>query len=459
MNLAKRHGLLIPAHRRSIWFHGATDRDFLSAADLIRTTMADRPHVALVLTAESPDVLRFLARSFPDDTVLPLPAARGMRRWLRRLQVRHLCLLEGGRTLPPEILLGTIAKEMPTSVINLTTADGSAAPLLEFASMHPRLIRFCVADQTVAGELIARGVSAGCVIETGALRFDDSAKVPSSVVRQRRRLPEGSGVVEDRDGQVADRTREAIADLLPSGPSLPRIAQDWRVPTVRDRVGESWLWGAASRLLTARRFDGWEALQQSLGHPRTILCLGNGPSSEDPCLAAISHDCLMRVNWRWKTRGFLTSPQVVFVGDARTLREVEGVVYGLWNRPMEQGMLLRHLLVRGPSLMRYFTMDRISPLIRDRDWPDRPTNGALMIAAATALAPERLVIAGIDLYRHAGGRYPGDPLASNAYARAHSAETDLAIIRMALSTYRGDVTIFGDPLRQALETDDRERDD
>ena len=32
----------------------------------------------------------------------------------------------------------------------------------------------------------------------------------------------------------------------------------------------------------ARRLNGWEALRQRLGCPETILCLGNGPSSEDP---------------------------------------------------------------------------------------------------------------------------------------------------------------------------------
>ena len=444
MHLAKRHGLLIPVHRRSIWVHGDTERDFRHAADFIRTVMADRPHVALVLTATSPGVLRFLARSFPNDTVLPLPAPVGMRRWLHRLQVRHLCLLEGGRTLPPEIFVSAMAEGMPTSVVNLTTSDGSAAPLIEYAGRHPKLVRFCVADREVAGGMMARGLSGGCVIETGAFDVDASAAATT---------PEPSTSHPFRD--ATNRTREAIADLLPDGPSLPRVAQDWRVPTLRDRVGGSWLWGAASHPLKVRRIDGSETLRESLGHPRTILCLGNGPSSEDPRLTSIRHDCLMRVNWRWKQRGFLASPQVVFVGDARTLREVEGVVYGLWNRPMEQGMLLRHLLVRGPSLMRYFTMDRISPLIRDRDWPDRPTNGAMMIAAAASLAPERLVIAGIDLYRHAAGRYPGDPLAVNDYARAHSADTDLAIIRLALSTYRGDVTILGDPLKRALESEDR----
>jgi hypothetical protein len=64
-----------------------------------------------------------------------------------------------------------------------------------------------------------------------------------------------------------------------------------------------------------RRIDDWQTLKRRLASPRTILCLGNGPTSELPELRDMAHDCLMRVNWRWQTRGMLTQPDVVFVGD------------------------------------------------------------------------------------------------------------------------------------------------
>src|SRR3546814_7198602 len=40
------------------------------------------------------------------------------------------------------------------------------------------------------------------------------------------------------------------------------------------------------RLLAAkiRRIDDLDSLGEALGRPRTILCLGNGPSSEDPAI-------------------------------------------------------------------------------------------------------------------------------------------------------------------------------
>jgi hypothetical protein len=249
---------------------------------------------------------------------------------------------------------------------------------------------------------------------------------------------------------AAERIAAALAPLLPDGPSLPRLAQNWRVPTYRDRIGSSRAWRWIATQLARGRIDSWDELRATMGHPRVVLCLGNGPSSEDPGLATIRHDCLIRVNWRWKCRGLHQDPQIVFLGDPRTLREVRGAIFGLWDRALEYGMLLRHLIVRGPQPMRYLTMERISPLIRDCNWPARPTNGALMVAAAVALRPERLVIAGVDLYQDSAGRYPGDLLAMNTYGRSHDRATDLAIIRAALAEHQGETLVVGESLRTAL---------
>jgi hypothetical protein len=164
----------------------------------------------------------------------------------------------------------------------------------------------------------------------------------------------------------------------------------------------------------------------------------------------VAHDCLMRVNWRWRERRMLTQPQVVFVGDPLTLEKVEGAVVGIWNRELERGMRLRHLRVHGLRTMRYVTMERIAPIISDRRWPARPSNGALMVVLAAALQPEELTIAGIDLFSSPEGRYPGDSIGTNAYSRVHTRETDLAIMREALGTYRGHLTIIGETLREAL---------
>lgn len=244
--------------------------------------------------------------------------------------------------------------------------------------------------------------------------------------------------------------RDVLDRTLPRGPALPPVVQDWRSTTWRDRLGQSLAWRLASRLVDRGRINSVAELAIALDRPRRILCLGNGPSSEDPRVPDVAHDCLMRVNWRWRERRMLTQPQVVFVGDPLTLEKVEGAVVGIWNRELERGMRLRHLRVHGLRTMRYVTMERIAPIISDRRWPARPSNGALMVVLAAALQPEELTIAGIDLFSSPEGRYPGDSIGTNAYSRVHTRETDLAIMREALGTYRGHLTIIGETLREAL---------
>ncbi len=228
------------------------------------------------------------------------------------------------------------------------------------------------------------------------------------------------------------------------------VSRAWLKGTLRDRVGQSRLWSTASRWWRTRRIDDWDALRRRLGCPRVVLCLGNGPSSEDPRLSELAHDCLIRVNWRWRKRGPLTRPDMVFVGDAATIYKVPKCVFGFWNRSIESAMLLRHLVTRGPGRMEYVTLERLSLLIGDRVWPARPTNGALMIVAAAGLLPQRLIISGMDPFRHPQGTYPGDTLTPNRYARAHSVDVDLAIIDLALRDYPGEVVILSDILRESL---------
>ena len=73
-----------------------------------------------------------------------------------------------------------------------------------------------------------------------------------------------------------------------------------------------------------------------------------------------------------------------------------------------------------------------------------------MVAAAMRLRPSRLIIAGIDLYRHPDGKYPGATAEENRYDDIHHRDVDLAFIRMALDQFGGEVTILSDQLRSAL---------
>ena len=73
-----------------------------------------------------------------------------------------------------------------------------------------------------------------------------------------------------------------------------------------------------------------------------------------------------------------------------------------------------------------------------------------MIATAAALQPKRLVIAGVDLFQHPSGAYPGDAATPNDYLLMHDRETELAVLDEALRRFRGEVTVLSDPLARGL---------
>jgi len=408
----QRAGVLLQRARTSLWIHGATPAQFDAALPLIREMMRARPHVRLVLTSATPATVAYLRSAFPDDHACAAPwnAAVPVRRFLARLNPRLVVLLEDGDTLGSRARAAVVARDVP--LVTLEVARHAAGVV----DTPPHVSR--------------------------ALR--------ASGARGRRVVLDGASPAAVR------RALDGLRDLLPDSAPLPRVAQAWRVAGFRDRVGQSRLWTKASTLLSRRRVDDWAALRARLGAPRSVLVLGNGPSSEDPRLGAVEHDCLIRVNWRWRARGLLTEPDVVFVGDAATMTRVSSCIFGFWNVALERGMLLRRLATRGPAPIEFVTMERVSPIIRDRAWPARPTNGALAVLLATALQPERLTIAGIDLFRHPDGRYPGDALARNDYSHVHAMSTDLAIIRLGLQDYRGELVVLSEILRRALEDLDRD---
>lgn len=401
-----RAGALGQRARSSVWVHGETPAQFDAALRLLREIMRERPHVRLVLTSADPATVAYLRRSFPDDFVGAAPWNGGgsVRRFFARVNPRILLLLDDGRSLGARAVEEAIARALPLVVV----APGAGT---ERVAHVERALR-------------ASG-------------------------RRGRRV-----LLGDASPAEALRAATSLRDLLPESPALPRVRQAWRVPSLRDRVGRSRAWAAAATLLSGRRIDDAAALRERLGHPRSMLVLGNGPSSEDPRLADLAYDCVIRVNWRWRTRGLFIEPQVVFAGDPGTMTRIDGAIFGFWNVGLERAMLLRRLATRGPRPVEFVTMERLSPVIRDVEWPARPTNGALAVLLASLLAPDRLVIAGIDLFRHPDGRYPGDALARNDYSHVHEMETDLGIIELALRDFDGELIVPSDILRDELAARD-----
>lgn len=208
--------------------------------------------------------------------------------------------------------------------------------------------------------------------------------------------------------------------------------------------------GQALLSLGARRLAALADVRQRLGRPETILCLGNGPSSEDEQLHGLPYDCLFRVNWRWLERGFLTHPDVVFTGDHLSLRRCQRCLFGFRTAAEETAVLFNHWLGLRPGRIDCFNAERLGLRLDERSWGARPTNGAVMVATAAALRPNRLIVAGLDLYRHPAGKYCGDPVSANCYASVHDADVERAAICQALLAFRGELVVVGAALREAL---------
>jgi hypothetical protein len=201
-----------------------------------------------------------------------------------------------------------------------------------------------------------------------------------------------------------------------------------------------------------RCVSSWQNLRNRLGEPETILCLGNGPSSEGDGIEGVSFDCLFRVNWIWNERSVHRDPNVVFTADLDVPSASTVPIICFPTREDANRILAGYVRRRVGASTQYLVFPELPSPFRDRTWSYRPTNGALMVAAAVLLRPSHLIIAGIDLYRHPAGRYPGATLELNRYDDIHHRDTDLAFIRLALDRFGGDTTILSEPLRSALLT-------
>lgn len=241
---------------------------------------------------------------------------------------------------------------------------------------------------------------------------------------------------------------DALAKRLPSIALTRALRESLRRPSGPARFVTGPLGGLGLALFSRQRITGWDELAQCLGRPQRILCLGNGPSSEAPQLEAFAGDTLFRVNWRWRERGFLSSPQLVFIGDPTTPSHVSTPILGFRTAEEASYVLWRQCLRL--RRFRFFIFDEMKGGSGSRGWTARPTNGAIMVATAAALRPQRLAIAGIDLYRHPEGRYPGGGNARDGYNRVHDRDVEIEMIRQALSGFAGEVRILSPILAAAL---------
>lgn len=402
---------------RSLWVVGSTQRAFTAASPILRRVKDRFPRMRLVYTPRDLAVADWLREHDPECLVVAPPSifAPLCRLAILRRNPRLMLLLDGVTPFEAGLLRAARHRQIPIAL--LATAD---APLS------------CPAPELL--DLVERFVAA----DDGSLAALASFGIPAARI----------------DAIGYDRTEPAAADALISllRRDLKALRSERR-PLQRavERLAVASVDQPWGRLLAGRRAERiatLDALAAALGRPRTILCLGNGPSSEDPCVREVAFDSLFRVNHLWKGRGILTDPDLVFTGAQDTIRNVRRAIFAISALRHEARLLLTGLTRRRRSRFRFVTPQRLGILVPQATWGEAvPTNGAYMLATAVALRPQRIVIAGIDLFRHQAGAYPGDRTTANAYTPRHEAALEERVILDTLRAYRGELVIIGDVLR------------
>ncbi len=415
---------------RTVWVH-EPPIDLQTPLKVLLEAVRDRysGRIGFALVSGSEEVRYQLKQVFPEDIVLPLPRQlkTSPAAYILKLNTRSLFVCGDPRVVDSGIRRAAGRRALPVIALcggsslepNRGSNDQAALEAVE---------RFFVLDGTAERSLARLGVDADKIEAIGPM--------PD---------PLESGMA----WPGANRFRDQLAPIL---------AQDLKVRRSRRHLVRGFLERqtvAAFDRQPNRSFLGTLAhrvntlaeLAEILGHPRHILCLGNGPSSEDDRLRESTHDCLFRVNDMWLERGFLAEPDMVFTGAKPVIARIRKALFGFRAIDAE-GRLVLHALTRRPFRpLRFATIERLLPNPWQHE-PDgvRPTNGALMLATAAALQPERLTVSGIDLYSHPSGIYPGNSTSPNAYSLGHSRQRELDYMLSALDAFEGDLTILSENL-------------
>ena len=408
--LTARLGLLAKNRERTLWIIGSAREVFDQMAPTIAAVAIRHTRLTILLSSPDERLLPWLESTFPFYRVRPMPLAAGAttRLFLLRSNIRVAAFLDGTAAGRAHLLRSLT--RLGISIIGLTTGD------IRAFTAAPGLVEACEAIIRVGDDKAAAG-NPKVIGETGVQLVERIAALMARDLKAVRAETAGT-----------PKLAKAVLDLTRSEGKQSLIA--WRL----------------------RRYRNRDALADALNHPETILCLGNGPSSEDPSLMTVKYDALFRVNHMWMERGILAKPDVVFTGGSPTMRKVGRAIFGVNTDDAEARLVSTRTFNPARPATRFFRIADIAPAIATFDWGHlRPSNGACMIAAAVALQPRRLAVAGIDLFQHPLGSYPGDQSVPNAYSPGHSRETEIAFLLNQFDAYRGELILVGDILRSVWE--------
>jgi len=339
----------------------------------------------------------------------------------RRPQDRSVWLaLDGLERMPAAVALAETLQDVTRLNVFVTAADADAPPCL------PPPLKSAPRPLPVVASLALSRLRACAVVaigaETGlgrALLRAAAAKGAAALAWSGTSGPPGDLVADLR----AATLKHPHAGRPPSlGEALARRAVGPGLP-----LGLEWL-----RL---RKIPDVDALAKRLGRPRTILCLGNGPSSNTDAAvrAAAEADAVFRVNHRWRTEGRIRRADAAFTGKPKSALALPGVLVITAGSDSAARILRAHAVRARFNRLTLGVADDLLPGFADGYVGSKPTNGYVMLATALALKPRRLIVAGVDLFSHPEGAYPGDADTQNAYAPAHDAAEERANVLALLA--------------------------
>ena len=222
-----------------------------------------------MVTSGRLSTFQFLRATFTNEQIFAAPygAAAIIRRFLHRLQVRHILLLDGGRSISRQTALAAVSQGIPISAINVGSPAALGSSLLEGCRRHPEIFRLCVHDEAAALQLREMGIPGESIAVTGCLDVDEGrgAHWPSAgAARRLLHLREDTPVVAAVDIPREEEALilDAFAEARSRTPSVrllmePRGAQHQLVRLRNELERRGWTWAtiAGSALIPEPAWD------------------------------------------------------------------------------------------------------------------------------------------------------------------------------------------------------------
>jgi hypothetical protein len=394
---------------KSVLVWGRSSPAFARLHPLLEAIKALYPRLNIYRIASSAQVSAELTARYGETEVLAPPAQFAPARWLYGLRAKPKILLYAEPPVGNGVGLQRFAEAHGIALVSAVAAPPDGDDCKTWIARAQLTI--ALDDQAEAWlQRLVRQPGTGLRWRTG----DEASMAALSAALHPLIVREGLG--GEGEKAAADRLRRRLLALF--------------APLIRRKY---------------HRLNSLQSLAEAIDHPATIMCLGNGPSSEDPRLQNMPYDALFRVNHTWIGRHILTDARLVFTGLRGTVAAVpEPCVFVFQTATTEQSLLLKCLNLS--RHIRYATAEGLGTVDFNRFGSFVPTNGAVMLATAVALRPRRLIVGGMDLFQHPQGSYPGDSSTPNAYTILHDRDMELGFILETLAQHDGELEIVGDVL-------------